>query len=76
MEATNKIRLGALKKICPKAHFESVKVDNGVAAYCNKEKGRLGEPITFGEPSKNGRPKLAIDLLKMTEEEKLQLPPH
>jgi hypothetical protein len=74
--AKNKLRLGGLKQICPKAHFEPIRVDNGVAEYCNKEEGRLQAPVTYGEKPKNGRPKLAKDVLAMTEEEKLELPMH
>jgi len=66
-----------LKKICPLAHFEGIKIDNGVAAYCNKEKGRLAGPVSFGTQKKNGRPLLTAKMaLELTEEEKLALPMH
>jgi len=42
------MRLSALKKHCSKAHFEPVKVDNGAAAYCQKEDTRLDGPWEFG----------------------------
>jgi len=38
----------ALKKHCKVSHFEPVKVDNGAAAYCNKEDTRLEGPWEFG----------------------------
>jgi len=41
-------RFSALKKVCSKSHFESVKKDNGAAEYCNKEETRLEGPWTFG----------------------------
>jgi len=37
-----------LKKFCAKAHFEPVKVDNGVDAYCMKEETRVEGPWEFG----------------------------
>ncbi len=47
-----KKRISALKKHCPKAHFEPVLKDNGAAKYCNKEDTRLDGPWTFGvEPA-------------------------
>ena len=41
-------RFSALKKVCPKSHFELVKKDNGASEYCNKEETRLEGPWTFG----------------------------
>ena len=40
--------LTALKKHCKISHFEVIKVDNGAAAYCNKEDTRLEGPWEFG----------------------------
>ena len=40
--------MGRLKKHCPKSHFEMVKKDNGVGAYCMKEQGRLDGPWEYG----------------------------
>lgn len=42
------IRLAALKKICPKSHFEPVRRDNGASDYCLKEDTRLEGPWEFG----------------------------
>jgi len=41
-------RMSALKKVCPKSHYELVKKDNGAAEYCNKEETRLEGPWTSG----------------------------
>jgi len=41
-------RITGLKKFCDKAHFEPVKVDNGIDAYCMKEETRLEGPWEFG----------------------------
>ncbi len=41
-------RITSLKKFCAKAHFEPVKVDNGVDAYCMKEETRVEGPWEFG----------------------------
>jgi len=38
----------ALKKHCPKAHFEPVYNDNGADAYCMKEDTRIEGPWEFG----------------------------
>lgn len=40
--------MGRLKKYCSKSHFEMVKKDNGVQAYCMKEDTRLEGPWEFG----------------------------
>lgn len=37
-----------MKKHCPRAHFEPVKVDNGASSYCLKEDTRLEGPWEFG----------------------------
>lgn len=43
-----KKRISALKKHCPKAHFEPVIKDNGAAEYCNKDETRIDGPWTYG----------------------------
>ena len=43
-----KQRIAALKKHCPKSHFELVLVNNGADDYCNKEETRVEGPWTFG----------------------------
>jgi hypothetical protein len=50
--------LTSLKKHCGLCHLEGILVDNGVAAYCNKDKGRLEGPWEFGIKPKNGRRKI------------------
>lgn len=45
---SDKVRLAHLKKICPKSHFEIVKVNNGADDYCNKEDTRVEGPWEFG----------------------------
>lgn len=65
-----------VKKILPTAHIEGVSLDNGIQGYCNKEETRLEGPWSFGEFKKQGRPTLAKDVVKMTEEELLDLPMH
>jgi hypothetical protein len=42
------VRLSALKKVCGKAHFEVVKVNNGAHDYCMKEDTRVAGPWEFG----------------------------
>lgn len=42
------VRLAALKKFCPKAHFQQVLRDNGASDYCLKEETRLEGPWEFG----------------------------
>lgn len=43
----------AVKKLAPKCHFEEVKKDNGVDAYCMKEDTRLDGPWEHGiKPAK------------------------
>jgi len=39
----------ALKKVCPRAHYQVVLQDNGAAAYCRKEDTRVEGPWEFGE---------------------------
>jgi len=41
-------RITGLKKFCDKAHFEPVKVDNGIDAYCMKDETRIEGPWEFG----------------------------
>lgn len=41
-------RLAAMTKAFPKAHFEKVKIDNGVGDYCMKEASRVEGPWEFG----------------------------
>lgn len=38
-----------MKKLCPRSHWEPVKRDNGVDAYCMKEDTRVEGPWEFGE---------------------------
>jgi hypothetical protein len=40
--------LSGLKKICNKAHFEFVRVNNGAHDYCMKEDTRVAGPWEFG----------------------------
>ncbi len=47
-EKTHKKSITALKKYCPKSHFEIVKFNNGADEYCNKEETRVEGPWTFG----------------------------
>jgi hypothetical protein len=42
------MRVSALKKHCSKAHFETVKVNNGADRYCMKEDTRVAGPWEFG----------------------------
>ena len=42
------IKFGALKKLCAKAHFEPVVVNNGAHTYCMKEETRVAGPWEFG----------------------------
>ena len=44
----NKKTITGLKKHCSQAHFEPVIFNNGADEYCNKDKGRLDGPWTFG----------------------------
>lgn len=44
----DKKRIGNLKKVCKKSHFEAVKANNGADEYCNKEETRIEGPWTFG----------------------------
>lgn len=37
-----------MMKVCPKAHFERVKVNNGADDYCLKEDTRVEGPWEFG----------------------------
>ena len=48
IQCKDKIRATALKKICSKAHFEVVRVDNGAGEYCMKEDTRVEGPWEFG----------------------------
>lgn len=41
-------RISALQKLCPKGHFEKVKVNNGADDYCLKEDTRVEGPWEFG----------------------------
>jgi len=43
-EKANKKRLSGLKKICPKSHWEIVKINNGAHDYCMKEDTRVEGP--------------------------------
>jgi len=45
----NSQRLSYLKKLCPRSHFEEVKINNGAHDYCMKEDTRLEGPYEFGE---------------------------
>jgi len=47
-EPANKKRLSAMKKICNKAHWEIVRVNNGAHDYCMKEDTRVEGPWEFG----------------------------
>lgn len=42
------ITIAGLKKHCPLAHFEQVRVNNGADKYCMKEDTRLEGPYEFG----------------------------
>lgn len=39
----------ALKKICPRAHFEKCRSDQASLDYCNKSDTRVEGPLSFGE---------------------------
>lgn len=39
----------ALKRICPRAHFEKCRSDQASIDYCNKSDTRVEGPISFGE---------------------------
>lgn len=41
--------MSALKKICPRAHFEKCRSDQASIDYCNKSDTRVEGPISFGE---------------------------
>jgi len=41
-------RISYLKKFCKRAHFESVKFNNGADKYCMKDDTRLEGPWEFG----------------------------
>jgi len=41
-------RLSALKKVCSKAHFEPVMINNGAHDYCMKEDTRVAGPWEYG----------------------------
>jgi len=41
-------RVSALKKHCPKSHFEEVKINNGAHTYCMKEDTRIDGPWEYG----------------------------
>lgn len=43
------VRMSALKKHCPRTHWEEVKINNGAHDYCMKEETRLDGPWEFGE---------------------------
>lgn len=73
---TEKFRFSNIKKLCPTAHIKLIKLDNGIRGYCNKEDTRRAGPWSFGEFEKQGRPKLARDLVNLKEDELLDLPPH
>jgi hypothetical protein len=45
---SNAVRKSALIKHCSKAHYETVKIDNGAGAYCMKEDTRLEGPWEYG----------------------------
>jgi len=42
------VRLAALKKHCPRAHFQVVGKDNGASSYCLKEQTRIEGPWEHG----------------------------
>lgn len=42
------VRLAALKKFCPRAHFTAVQRDNGASDYAMKEETRVEGPWEFG----------------------------
>jgi len=44
----SKPKLSALKKICAKAHFKPVLINNGAHDYCMKEDTRVDGPWEFG----------------------------
>lgn len=48
VQFTTQKRISALRKICPKSHFECVKANNGADTYCNKDDTRIDGPWTFG----------------------------
>lgn len=54
------VRGSKISKFWPRSANFPVKKDNGTAAYCNKEEGRMDGPWTFGEPPKMGRPKKSL----------------
>lgn len=41
-------RISFLKKLCPRSHFEPVKINNGAHTYCMKEDTRVEGPYEFG----------------------------
>lgn len=41
-------KLGGLKKVDNKCHFEMVKINNGADNYCMKEDTRLEGPFEYG----------------------------
>lgn len=54
-------RIAALKKICGKAHWESVKINNGAHVYCMKEETRIEGPWEFGHKPVQRNSKLDWD---------------
>lgn len=58
------LRITALKKFCPKAHFEPVEKDNGIDAYCMKEATRVEGPWEFGIRPVNRNSKTDWDRVK------------
>jgi len=48
-------RLSALKKKCPVAHWEPTRNLQASIDYCQKEEGRLAEPITWGDLPQPGK---------------------
>jgi hypothetical protein len=58
LTASKKIRLTALKKIFPTAHWEIARNPEEAAAYCKKEDSRVEGPWEFGKanfPANNGK---------------------
>lgn len=41
-------RLSAMKKRCPRTHWEPIKIDNGALEYCMKEDTRVEGPWEYG----------------------------
>lgn len=71
-------RLTTIQKVVGTTHVEKIRGTLQQAIdYCNKEDTRLDGPWTFGEkPTEGGRPKLAREVIDLTEEDLLDLPMH